>query len=152
MRRRSQEFRPDRPTVAEVAAGALLVAPDGRTLLLHHTAEDRWCFPKGHVEAGESAQVAALREVEEETGLARVELGEELATATYRFYDPARDRSVVKTAIYFIARSEEGPLRLEPIFDRALWCSIAEARERVAFEDERSAVDALARTLPLRRR
>jgi 8-oxo-dGTP pyrophosphatase MutT (NUDIX family) len=137
--------------VAEVAAGAMLLSPNGRTLLLHHTAEDRWCFPKGHVEAGESATTAALREIQEETGLDRVEIFGELAAVTYLFYDPGRDLSVVKTAIYFEGHSEEGPLQLEPIFDRACWCSLAEARDLVAYDDERAAVDSLIRSLDARR-
>jgi len=151
MRRRTGEFRADRPAVAELAAGAMIVGSDGRTLLLHHTEEDRWCFPKGHVEPGESATAAALREIAEETGLDHVELAGELASVTYRFYDAARDRSVVKTAIYFEGRSASGPLRLEPVFDSARWCSVAEARTLVAYDDERAAVDALARSLAARR-
>jgi 8-oxo-dGTP pyrophosphatase MutT (NUDIX family) len=152
MRRQTSEFRPDRPTVAEVAAGALVVSPGGRTLLIHHAEEDRWCFPKGHVEPGESAASAALREIAEETGLLQVQLGHELATVTYRFYDAARDRSVVKTAIYFEGRSEEAPLHLEPIFDRAQWCTSVEARRLVAYDDERVAVDALDALLSARTR
>jgi 8-oxo-dGTP pyrophosphatase MutT (NUDIX family) len=92
MRRRTSEFRPDRPVVAELAAGALVATPGGRHVLILHLAdEDRWCFPKGHVEPGESTETAARREISEETGLDSVELRGELATVTYRFYDPARD-------------------------------------------------------------
>jgi 8-oxo-dGTP pyrophosphatase MutT (NUDIX family) len=152
MRRGTSDFRPDRPAVAEVAAGAMIVSPSGRTLLLHDAREDRWCFPKGHVEPGESAIDAALREIQEETGLDRVKILGELATVTYRFYDGSRDRSVVKSAIYFEGHSEEGPLHLEPIFDRATWCSVAEARDLVAYDDERAAVDSLARSLREARR
>lgn len=151
MRRRTSEFRADRPALSEVAAGALLVSPSGRTLLIHHGEEDRWCFPKGHIEPGESATGAALREIQEETGLDHVEIRRELATVTYRFYDAARDRSVVKTAIYFEGHSAEGPLHLEPIFDRAQWCSVAEARDLVAYDDERAAVDSLALSLRAQR-
>jgi len=147
MRRGTTEFRADRPAVAEVAAGALLVSPQGRTLLLHHSGEDRWCFPKGHIEPGESALTAARREIEEETGLREVELDDELLSTTYRFFDPGRDRSVVKTAIYYRGRSPEGPLQLEPIFDRARWCDLTEARTLVSYEGERTAVDALARSV-----
>jgi 8-oxo-dGTP pyrophosphatase MutT (NUDIX family) len=38
----------------------------------------RWTIPKGHVEAGESIEQTALREVTEETGLTELKLGEKL--------------------------------------------------------------------------
>jgi 8-oxo-dGTP diphosphatase len=31
--------------------------------------KDRWCIPGGHIEAGEKARDAAVREIKEETGL-----------------------------------------------------------------------------------
>ena len=37
-------------------------------LLMRH--QDRWDLPKGHLDAGETKKQAALRELEEETGLA----------------------------------------------------------------------------------
>ena len=148
MRRRSGEFRYDRPVVTEFAAGAVVVSPDGRSvLLLHHAEEDRWCFPKGHVEPGESTEAAARREIAEETGLERVELRGELTTATYRFFDPTRDRSVVKTALYFQGRARSELVRLEPVFDAYRWVSVGEARTLVSYEEERTALDALGRAL-----
>jgi len=52
------------------AAGVLLVTrrEPRQFLLMKHA--DRWDLPKGHAEAGESAMQTALRETEEETGLA----------------------------------------------------------------------------------
>jgi|GEM_PF-405383 len=45
----------------------------------------RWTIPKGHVEAGESLEQTALREVAEETGLQRFRIGEKLDTLRF-FY------------------------------------------------------------------
>ena len=52
-------------------------------LLVHRPAYDDWSFPKGKLELGESEEDAAIREVEEETGL-RCRLERELATTRYR--------------------------------------------------------------------
>lgn len=41
-----------------------------RILLVRHPRYGAWMFPGGHVEIGETPHVAALREVEEEVGLA----------------------------------------------------------------------------------
>lgn len=148
MRRGTEAFRPDAPVVAELAAGAVLVDPGtGQVLLLHHQGEDRWCFPKGHVEPGESLLRAALREVREETGIAEVDLREEVASTTYRFYDPSRRLNVVKTSIYFWGSCARGPLNLEALFDAHTWTDLPSARELVPYDTDRDVLDAVARVL-----
>ena len=61
---------PDRVVLA--AGGIVLVEGDAglEVLVVHRPAYDDWTLPKGHVDAGESLEAAALREVLEETGLA----------------------------------------------------------------------------------
>ncbi|MHB8816950.1 MAG: NUDIX domain-containing protein [Steroidobacteraceae bacterium] len=51
------------------AAGVLFVNPAGEALLLRRTDGEGWAFPGGGIEDGETAEQAARREVEEETGL-----------------------------------------------------------------------------------
>jgi bis(5'-nucleosidyl)-tetraphosphatase len=142
----SLPFRPERPTVAEVAAGALLVAPStGELFVLHQRADDRWCFPKGHVERGESALEAARREIVEESGLAEFTLEEELGAVTYRYYDEKRDLSVVKTSIYFLGYAPHAPLQLESGFDAGRWVASPEARALLRYDNERELVSGVER-------
>jgi 8-oxo-dGTP diphosphatase len=63
------------------AAGGV-VRRDGDVLVVHRPKYDDWSLPKGKLEADESFEDAALREVEEETGW-RCELGEELEPTRY---------------------------------------------------------------------
>ncbi len=56
---------------------------EGRIAVVHRPRYDDWSLPKGKLEAGESFEDAALREVEEETGL-RCSLGDELDPVHYR--------------------------------------------------------------------
>jgi len=51
-------------------------------LLVHRPKYDDWSLPKGKLDVGETSEAAALREVEEETGL-RCSLGDELPPVTY---------------------------------------------------------------------
>src|SRR3954469_10161873 len=64
-----------------LAAGAVVLRK-GRVLLVHRPAYDDWSFPKGKLDPGEHAAVAAVREVGEETGV-RVRLGVPLARQSY---------------------------------------------------------------------
>ena len=48
---------------------AVFVVDQGRVLLLDHPKLGRWLPPGGHIEPGELPDEAAVREVEEETGV-----------------------------------------------------------------------------------
>ncbi len=138
MAARSRPYRPDAPTVPELAAGAVvLLAGEGSVLLLHEREEDRWGFPKGHVEPGESIPAAARREVLEETGLPEITLLGELGEVQYRFYSDRRGRNVHKSSVYFLAVTHHRELRTEAIFDRAAWVPAGDALRQVAYATDR---------------
>ncbi|GAA0952927.1 NUDIX hydrolase [Nonomuraea longicatena] len=53
-----------------VTCSAAVIDAAGRVLMIHHRALDRWLLPGGHVEPEDrSLYGAALRELEEETGM-----------------------------------------------------------------------------------
>jgi 8-oxo-dGTP diphosphatase len=61
------------PTEVVRAAGGLVVRRHQGVLeiaVVHRPVHQDWSFPKGKLEEGETFELAALREVEEETGLA----------------------------------------------------------------------------------
>src|SRR4029078_8532668 len=66
----------------DVRAAGAVVLRKGRVLLVHRPAYDDCSSPKGKLDRGELAPAAAVREVEEETGL-RVRLGVPLARQSY---------------------------------------------------------------------
>ncbi len=55
-------------TGAVFAAGGVVFNDEGRVAVIHRPQYDDWCLPKGKLEKGEDALVAAVREVWEETG------------------------------------------------------------------------------------
>jgi 8-oxo-dGTP pyrophosphatase MutT (NUDIX family) len=69
----------------EAAGGVVLrgTGTDPEVLLVHRVRYDDWSLPKGKLDPGERAEDAAIREVEEETGV-RAELGPELPEMRYQ--------------------------------------------------------------------
>jgi 8-oxo-dGTP diphosphatase len=112
--------RSDRPTQSVLSCGGTVFDEDGKVLLLRRADEDLWCFPKGHVEAGETPRIAARREIREETGL-DVAVGEEVLAIRYAYYWPREDVNYDKVVRYFLCTVVGGRLRLEPTFDAHRW-------------------------------
>lgn len=54
----------------------------------------KWSLPKGHIEQSETAEVAARREIFEETGIQELEIIEQLGSVEYEFTVPSSDQNV----------------------------------------------------------
>ena len=86
------------------AGGVVFRVEDGRPLfLLIRDSYRNWGFPKGHVESGEAPEQAALREVEEETGLAKLALRGEVDTIDWHFR--FRGRLIHKICHFYLMES-----------------------------------------------
>ncbi|MDQ8155024.1 MAG: NUDIX domain-containing protein, partial [Gemmatimonadota bacterium] len=86
----------------EVSAGGIVFrrSPEGLRVLLIRDSYQNWGFPKGHLEAGESPDVAAVREVEEETGLDGLTLQAPIDVIDWQFR--FRGRLVHKVCHFFL--------------------------------------------------
>jgi 8-oxo-dGTP diphosphatase len=120
------------PEAAEVkAAGGLVIGDDGAVALVHRPRYDDWAFPKGKLDKGESWEAAALREVEEETGL-RCRLGDELSPTSYR--DPKGRAKVVR---YWRMQPLEGEFVPSDEVDELRWVAPADAPALLSYEHDR---------------
>jgi 8-oxo-dGTP pyrophosphatase MutT (NUDIX family) len=79
------------------AAGGVVRNKRGEYLLIYR--RGKWDLPKGKLDNGENYQQAALREVEEETGLSHLELERPLMS-TYHTY-PLKGKTVLKKTYWF---------------------------------------------------
>lgn len=91
------------------AAGGLVHNHKGEVLCIHR--RGMWDLPKGKIDAGETAEEAAIREVEEECGIKGLELGK-LLTTTYHTYEH-KGLSVLKPT-YWYAMRYAGEQKLSP--------------------------------------
>jgi ADP-ribose pyrophosphatase YjhB (NUDIX family) len=101
-----------------------------------------WSLPKGHVEAGETHEDAAVREVEEETGI-RGRVLAALGTIDYWFV--AEDRRIHKTVHHYLLEASGGELSDEDIeVDEVAWVPLTELHDRLAYAGERRLADTAA--------
>jgi len=107
-------------------------------VLVHRPAYDDWSFPKGKLEEGEREEDAALREVEEETGL-RCRLERELTTTRYR---DARGRS--KTVRYWLMEPVAGQVAADNEVDDARFVPLEDARALLTYPRDVAVLDLLS--------
>lgn len=139
--------------MTEIRVGVVdvyLVHPgdEWRVLVLQRSAEGTrcplaWETVHGRIEPGERPEQAALREVQEETGL---EVERLYNVTTQAFY--LHGFGSVQIAVVFAAfvRAPAPPI-LGPEHGRAEWLSVDDARARFAWPREREALDQLRQLL-----
>ena len=120
----------------EVEAAGGVVIRDGRVAIVHRPRYDDWSFPKGKLDEGESSEDAALREVEEETGL-RCRLLDELEPVAY--VDPKGRRKVVR---YWRMEPVSGAFAANEEVDALEWLALEAALARLSYERDHELVRA----------
>jgi len=122
-------------TRGEVRAAGGLVVRDGLVCLVHRPRYDDWSLPKGKLDPGEGFEQAALREVEEETGL-RCRLRGELPEVRYT---DARGRP--KLVRYWVMDVvDDSGFSPNDEVDELRWAPLAEAARLLSYERDRELV------------
>lgn len=139
------------------AAGVVVFRKGPEVLVIHRPKYDDWSFPKGKLDRGEPAAVAAVREVDEETGL-HVRLGRPLRAQHY----PVRGgRKTVRYWVGRVAATDEAGRPVDSVagyepndeVDQVAWLPVEEAAARLTYARDRrtlrEAVQARKPTTPL---
>jgi 8-oxo-dGTP diphosphatase len=108
-------------------------------LVVHRPKYDDWTLPKGKLEPGETHEQAAVREVEEETGL-RCELGPELPATSYTDH-----QGRPKAVRYWSMQIRGGAFAPTVEVDEVRWVPVDAAASALTYAHDRAVVDALPR-------
>lgn len=135
-------WRADVVATREFSAGGVLVrrAGDGwEVAVINPRGRTAVALPKGHIDPGEKAEQAALREVREETGV-QARLLQKLGDVkyVYRF----RGKTIFKEVGFFLVEYESGQIdaleaKMRVEVDKAFWVDLAEAEKRLSYPGER---------------
>ncbi len=154
-RRRSRSKSSKRPSlkkqpyakrVDEISAGGLVIDSSGTKGLLIGRIDVKdptrekllWSLPKGHIEEGESPEEAAIREVQEETGI-ESEINKSLGVIDFWFM--AGGKRIHKTVHHFLFKEKGG--RIAPQVsevDDVRWFPLNEIVDRLAYPDEKKLI------------
>lgn len=120
----------------EKSAGAVVFyqsdpGPPGKQIEYLLLLSNFWGFPKGHVEAGESEEQAARREILEEAGLEVTLLDgfREVDDYAYR----RREERIRKQSIFFLARAEHRDSKISWEHREMTWLPFAAALKHLNY-------------------
>jgi 8-oxo-dGTP pyrophosphatase MutT (NUDIX family) len=143
---RNKSARPFAKRVDEVSAGGLVVDFSGTKGLLIGRIDQKdasrerllWSLPKGHIEAGETPEQAAIREVAEETGITS-EISRSLGIIDFWFM--AGGKRIHKTVHHYLFKEVGGKLAPQVSeVDEVGWFPLEEIIEKLAYPDEKKLI------------
>jgi bis(5'-nucleosidyl)-tetraphosphatase len=105
------------PTKKQVVAGFVVYRKtvDGIKFLMLYRRGNYWNFPKGHFKPGERTIDAALRELEEETGIKKADVRIAPDFRGYeRFFFKIGNQGIYDTVILFLAETHKAEIKIEP--------------------------------------
>ena len=127
------------------AGGVVYRMNGGRALyLLIRDSYKNWGFPKGHLEVDEPPELAALREVQEETGLDDLALRGEIDTIDWYFR--FRGRLIHKVCHFYLmesAAAATSPQREEGI-TACRWAPMSDAMQAISYANARAVLERAA--------
>jgi 8-oxo-dGTP diphosphatase len=130
---------PSQTDVVQAAGGLVVRRHSGilQIVVVHRPVQEDWSFPKGKLEAGETLDVAALREVREETGMTC----DLLRFIGHTEYVDRKGRQ--KTVAYWIMAATEGSFSPNEEVDELRWLPLDEGSLLLSYPRDRELIAVL---------
>jgi 8-oxo-dGTP pyrophosphatase MutT (NUDIX family) len=124
----------------EISAGGLVFNRRTGKFLLILDQNGRWALPKGHLERGETAEQAALREVSEETGLPleRLKILKNISTIKYVYR--LHNKKIFKIVTFYLMETDATKLRPQWEVKGAKWFDRKDALKKVGYSNTKKLV------------
>lgn len=104
-------------------------------ILLIQDSKGRWTIPKGHIEAGENAKQAAIREIGEESGLFHIEVLMWLGKIHFQ-YRRVDKLVLMTTQIYLVRATDKTEIPTKEQWMRGIkWFKFNEAIKAIEYDD-----------------
>lgn len=107
----------------------------GREYLLLHYQAGHWDFPKGHIEHKETKQQAALRELQEETGLSVQLIDGFCESFSYIYRVPKTKELSQKEVYFFVGESATKHITLSHEHVDYAWLPLDQALEKLTYDN-----------------
>jgi len=133
------------------SAGGIVLNNKNQILVVNQN-NDSWSLPKGHIDQGEDALKAAVREIEEESGIMQETLELIKEMGSYERYliglDGNDDTTELKNITIFLFKTEQRELApIDPANPEARWVNIDEVADLLTHRRDkeffRSVIDEL---------
>ena len=115
-----------------IAAGGLVLNEKKQILMIFR--RGKWDLPKGKLDEGESIEGCAIREVMEETGLTKLDLGPLLIITHHTYFDPWIKEEVIKETHWY---------QMNTLADQTLTPQTEEDIERIEWVSQSNLSDKL---------
>jgi 8-oxo-dGTP pyrophosphatase MutT (NUDIX family) len=109
-----------------------------------------WDLPKGHIEAGEKSEAAALRELKEETGVSRVKFISGFKE-TIRYVYAWKGKRLLKFVVFYLAKTRQKKVNLSFEHKGYAWLPFKEAVKKATFENCRNVLKKAERWLNVKK-
>jgi 8-oxo-dGTP pyrophosphatase MutT (NUDIX family) len=124
------------PAFKMIYAAGGVVFKKGKMLVIFRN--EKWDLPKGKIDKGESAEAAAIREVQEECGINRLEIVKELPSTFHIYQSPHKNsqgRWILKETFWFemnYSGKGNGKPRTEENISEVRWMGKSELDEIIS--------------------